>query len=59
VLPQVAQNHPHPRQLERFMANDLPRSQRAEVIRHLLRGCPECAQVTGQIWKWGGEEGGR
>ena len=54
----VTQSHPHPRQLERFMTNDLPRSEAALVIRHLLSGCPPCTQVTGWLWQLGGSCGG-
>jgi len=54
VLLPITQSHPHPRQLERFMTNDLPRPEAVKVIRHLLRGCPACTQVTGQLWRLGG-----
>lgn len=48
-----SQTHPLPAQLQRFMASALSRSEAAWVIRHLLKGCPACAQVTRQIWSLG------
>lgn len=33
------------------MTSALSRSEAALIIRHLLKGCPECAQVTRQLWR--------
>ncbi len=55
MLSPVIQSHPHPRQLKRFMADDLPWSEAALVIRHLLKGCPKCVRVTRQLWRFGDE----
>ncbi len=48
-----SQSHPSPDQLERFMTNRLSASETSWVIRHLLKGCPVCSQVTGQLWRLG------
>jgi len=53
--PAVSPWHPHPRQLERFMTGKLPKSEAALVIRHLLKGCPQCVQVTRRLWYLGGQ----
>jgi hypothetical protein len=42
--------HPTPRQLERFMSGKLPPSEVASIIRHLLKGCPQCVRVTHPLW---------
>jgi hypothetical protein len=45
--------HPIRAQLETFMRGETPRSEAPDVVRHLLTGCPECLQVTRQLWKLG------
>lgn len=37
------------------MALDLSRPEAALVVRHLLTGCPQCLQVTRQLWRLGDE----
>jgi hypothetical protein len=49
----VRQNHPGREQLERWMRGELPRPEVAEVVRHLLAGCPACFQVTRRLWDLG------
>ena len=51
--PAVRQDHPHPKQLERFMLGRLSRPEVAVVVRHLLTGCPACLQVTRRLWDLG------
>ncbi len=51
MLPAISQSHPDPGQLERFMRGELPRSQVAALVRHLLTGCPQCREVTGRLWR--------
>lgn len=51
--PAANQDHPHPDQLEDFMTNRLSRPETARVLRHLLRGCPQCSRVTGRLWRLG------
>ena len=45
--------HPSRETLESFMRGELPRAQAVAVVRHLLRGCPQCLQVTGGLWSLG------
>lgn len=52
-LSAVRQNHPHPEQLERFLRGELSRPEVAQVVRHLLTGCPSCLQVTRRLWDLG------
>lgn len=47
------QSHPAREQLERWMRGELPRSEAAGVVRHLLTGCPACFQVTRRLWSLG------
>lgn len=47
------EHHPHPDQLERFMTDQLPRSEARPIIRHLLTGCPVCTRVTRDLWRLG------
>ena len=42
--------HPESQQLERFMRGESPRDECRLIVRHLLAGCPECVEITGQIW---------
>ena len=53
ALSAVRQNHPDSEQLERLMRGELPRREVAEVVRHLLAGCPACLQVTRRLWDLG------
>ena len=52
--PAVSPWHPHPRQLERFMTGKLSKPEAAAIVRHLLKGCPQCVQVTRRLWNLGG-----
>ncbi|MBW8879561.1 MAG: hypothetical protein JF614_31900 [Acidobacteria bacterium] len=45
------QCHPEENQLERFMRGELPRTEAAPIVRHLLTGCTECRKVTGRLWR--------
>lgn len=49
----VRKKHPSREQLERLVRGELPRSEGAEVVRHLLAGCPACLQVTRRLWDLG------
>lgn len=51
--PAVRRNHPDRVRLERFLRGELPRPEVAEVVRHLLAGCPACLQVTRRLWDLG------
>jgi hypothetical protein len=51
--PAIRQGHPHPKQLERFMRGELSRPEVAQVVRHLLTGCPACLQATRRLWDLG------
>jgi hypothetical protein len=42
-------------QLQRFMRVELPRPEVLAVVRHLLTKCPECAKVTGPLWRAGAQ----
>ena len=55
-LPAAGPWHPDPKQLERFMSGKLPQSEVALIVRHLLKGCPQCAQVTHPLWCLGERE---
>jgi hypothetical protein len=46
-------SHPDPSQLERFIRGDLPRPEVLVVVRHLLRGCPQCAVLAQRFWHLG------
>ena len=52
-LAAAGQWHPHPKQLKRFMSGELPRPEAASIVRHLLKGCPQCVQVTRRLWYLG------
>jgi hypothetical protein len=49
--PAVSQDHPDRIQLQCFMSGDLPRAEVAPIVRHMLTGCPQCLQVTRQLWE--------
>ena len=38
-----------------FMACELSRPEVASIVRHLLKGCPECSRRTRQLWRFGDE----
>ena len=48
-----AGRHPQPSKLESFMRSELPSSEAAGIVRHLLTGCPNCTQVTRRLWRLG------
>jgi len=35
------------------MRNDVDGAERRQVVRHLLAGCPDCVEVTRQLWNLG------
>ena len=45
--------HPADSDLERFMQGTLSPEARRDVVRHLLTRCPQCLQVTLQLWRIG------
>jgi hypothetical protein len=47
--------HPGGRDLQRFMQCGLSRAEAKTVLRHLLTNCPQCLQVTRQLWRLGDE----
>jgi len=47
--------HPRPDALLRFMRGESPRAEACAVVRHLLTRCPQCLQVTRQLWRFGDE----
>jgi hypothetical protein len=50
-------SHPKTTLLEAFMHGELSRAEAAGLVRHLLTGCPRCAEVTRRLWALG--EGSR
>jgi len=36
-------------QVERLLANTLPREETREVVRHLLTGCERCREIARQV----------
>ena len=48
-----APGHPDLLRLERFLRGESSRPEARTVVRHLLRGCPQCLQVTGRLWSLG------
>ena len=36
-----------------FMLAELPRPEKASVVRHLLTGCTHCLEVTRGLWELG------
>jgi tetratricopeptide (TPR) repeat protein len=47
------EDHPDPRRLERFMHGEADHGERRRIVRHLLAGCTQCAQVTRRLWSLG------
>ena len=45
------EDHPAPEQLERFMHGALAAGEVSFVVRHLMRDCAQCRQVTAGLWK--------
>jgi hypothetical protein len=45
-----ANQHPGKELLLRFLRGDASRAEGQTVVRHLLKGCPECRGVTRQVW---------
>jgi len=45
--------HPSRKTLAAFQRGEIPRAQAAEVVRHLLRGCPQCSLLAGWVWELG------
>jgi len=43
--------HPADSDLERFMRGTLSPEARRDVVRHLLTRCPQCLQVTSELWR--------
>ncbi len=46
----MANEHPDRELLERFLGDELAADERRAVVRHLLTGCPQCTEVTRQLW---------
>lgn len=53
LILEQANRHPGPRQLEHLMRGELTRLEVLAVVRHLLAGCPMCAEVTRRMWQLG------
>ncbi len=55
----MADDHPDPDLLERFMRHAADAAERQRVVRHLLAGCARCVAVTRSVWALGelGETG--
>jgi hypothetical protein len=49
----MADDHPDPDLLERFMRHATDAAERQRVVRHLLAGCAQCVAVTRSIWSLG------
>jgi tetratricopeptide (TPR) repeat protein len=47
--------HPDPELLERFMLSRVDPEERRYIVRHLIRGCPRCLEVTRHLWSLGEE----
>jgi hypothetical protein len=41
--------HPAERELQTFLTGALPPPEAAPIVRHLLKGCPQCLKVTRPI----------
>jgi anti-sigma factor RsiW len=46
----TCREHPQPDLLLRFLRGEISRTDRLEVVRHLLTGCPDCVAVTREAW---------
>lgn len=42
--------HPPVKKLESLVRGELKRPEAQVVVRHLLSGCPRCAQITARLW---------
>ena len=49
--------HPDKRDLELLLLGQSGKEERMRVVRHLLKGCPECAAVTRLIWGFANKDG--
>jgi hypothetical protein len=47
----VAQKHPVPAELRRFLRGEASRAEARALVRHLLAGCAECVAVTRPLWQ--------
>jgi cell pole-organizing protein PopZ len=47
--------HPTPEQLRRFLLGELSQGLRQAIVRHLLTHCPQCLQVTREMWRLGSD----
>jgi hypothetical protein len=45
-----AKEHPDGVQVERFLLGETNRAENQRVVRHLLRGCPECQKAARAVW---------
>lgn len=45
------QAHPSADRLELFMTGALASGERSAVLRHLVRGCPDCSATTSRLWE--------
>lgn len=50
--------HPDKRGLERLLLGKSGKEERMRIVRHLLKGCPECAAVGRLIWGFGDRKEG-
>jgi hypothetical protein len=46
-------DHPDPRLLERFLRGEASALERRSIVRHMLRGCLQCLEVTRPLWRFG------
>lgn len=42
--------HPGESDLERFLRGETSKAERMWVVRHLLKGCPDCVAVVRPVW---------
>lgn len=48
---QTTSAHPSVRKLKSLVWGELKRSEAQKVVRHLLRGCPPCAEKAARLWE--------
>lgn len=51
----IPSEHPERGLLLRFLAGGTSRLESQEVVRHLLRSCPQCMAVTRPVWEMADE----
>ena len=45
--------HPTEQELQRFVGGELSPTEVRVIVRHLLRGCPDCSRITRRLWNLG------